>query len=277
MSPEADIVTKVTSTDGATVTIHTQGSGPGVVVLHGAGVTAKDYQRLANRWAPRLTVHRYNRRGCPDSAPVSGSETAQTDIDDLAAVVEATGVSQVFGHSGGGFVAMRAGLSLPLTRIAVYDPAIALAGVDFPRDFLEPFKAAVAQDDLALAFAVMGAAINRDSFAAKLPLAVQKFVVRGFLLTPPGRQMRELLPTIVPEISRILAAQGPPSDYSTVSAEVLLAYGERSSGYFGDTCRALATAVPHSRIQPVAKSAHNAANIAKPAFAEPFADFFAAA
>lgn len=277
MSQQASISRTVSSSDGATVAIRSQGSGPGVVVLHGAGVTAKDYQRLADRWSPRLTVHRYNRRGCPDSAPISGSETAQTDIDDLAAVLEATDSHQVFGHSGGAFVAMRAGLSLPLKRIAVYDPAIALTGVDFPRDFLDPFKAAVARDDLPLAFAVMGAAINRDSLASKLPLSVQKAIVRLFLHMPPGRQMKDLLPTIVPEISRILAAEGPASDYSSVDSEVVLAYGERSSGYFADICHALVGALPDAQVRPMPRFAHNAANIAKPSFADPFADFFAVA
>ena len=256
--------------------VRSQGSGPGVVILHGAGVSAKDYRRLAERWAPWLTVHRYNRRGYPDSAAISGDASIQTDLDDLAAVLAATGSRQVFGHSGGGFIAMRAGLSLPLDRIAVFDPAVALRGVDFPREFIEPFEAAVRRNDLPLAFALLGADVNRDSAAARLPLSVQKVIVSGFLRTPPGRQMRELLPTIVPELRRILAAEGPASDYATVSAESLLTFGTRSSGYFADTCRALAAAMPNARVEPVAKASHNAANIARPAFAEPFADFFAA-
>ena len=43
-------------------------------------------------------------------------------------MLEHTGARSVFGHSGGGFVALRAGLSLPLERIAVYDPGLAIDG-----------------------------------------------------------------------------------------------------------------------------------------------------
>lgn len=273
--PIETTLTQVTTAQGSRVVVHTQGEGPGVVILHGAGVTAKDYRRLAERWAPRLTVHRYSRRGCPESAPISGAETAATDLEDLAAVLDSTGARQVFGHSGGAFVATRASLSTPLDRIAVYDPAVALTGVDFPRDFLDPFEKAVARGDVPLALALMGADINRDTAAAKMPLSLQKLIVRGFLHTPPGKQMRDLLPTIVPEIRRILAAEGPASEYGSVGADVLLAYGERSSRYFGDICRSLDSALPSSQVLAMGKFSHNAANIARPAFAAPFADFLA--
>ena len=45
------------------------GSGPGVVVVHGGGVTASIYRRLAERLSSRLTVHLYNRRGRADAPP----------------------------------------------------------------------------------------------------------------------------------------------------------------------------------------------------------------
>src|SRR3982751_4224316 len=114
-------VDKVRSGDGASIPVQTTGTGPGIVILHGGGVATRDYQRLAAALADRFTVHLYNRRGRPDTAPLTGTETVETDLVDLGAVLEHTGARSVFGHSGGGFVALRAGLSLPLERIAVYD------------------------------------------------------------------------------------------------------------------------------------------------------------
>ena len=99
------------------------GDGPGVVILHGGGVAEREYHRLAQALSDRFSVHLYNRRGRSDSAPLDGTETVATDIGDLAAVLEHTGARSIFGHSGGGFVALQAGLRLPLERIAVYDPA----------------------------------------------------------------------------------------------------------------------------------------------------------
>ena len=258
---------------GARVNVHTIGSGPGLVVLHGAGVTVRDYRRLADRLATGFTVHLYNRRGRPDSAALTGDETAQTDLDDLAAVLAHTGARNLFGHSGGGFVALRAGLTLPLDRIATYDAGIALDGVDFPRGFIDPFDAAIAAGDLVEAF-VQAGQIHPDTAAAKMPHWLQTWGVRAFLHTPPGKQMVALLPTLSPEVRRILDHQGPASEYSTIDAEVLLAYGSRSSRYFKDICDTLATTVPHSRALEIPRSSHNTANTAPKRLTEPLLNFF---
>jgi pimeloyl-ACP methyl ester carboxylesterase len=258
---------------GARVTVHTVGAGPGLVVLHGAGVTVRDYRRLAERLATRLTVHLYNRRGRPDSAALTGDETADTDLDDLAAVLAHTGARRLFGHSGGGFVALRAALTLPLDRIATYDAGIALDGVDFPRGFIEPFDAAIAAGDRVEAF-VQAGQIHPDSAATKMPHWLQAWAVRAFLHTPPGKQMVDLLPTLSPEVRRILDHQVPASDYATIDAEVLLAYGSRSSQYFKDIGRTLATSLPHARALEIPRSSHNTANTAPKRLTDPLLHFF---
>ena len=263
----------IAGAEGAQVTVHSVGTGPGVVVLHGAGVTDRDYKRLADRLATRFTVHLFNRRGRYDSAALTGNETAQTDLDDLAAVLAHTGARNLFGHSGGGFVALRAGLSLPLDRIATYDAAVALDGVSFPRDFLDPFDEAVAAGDLVEAFVQVGK-IHPDTAAAKMPHRLQRLGVQGFLHTPPGRQMVELLPTLSPEVRRILDHQAPASTYSAIEADVLLTYGARSSGYFQDICRTLAAALPHARVLEIPRASHNTANIAPTRLTDPLIDFF---
>jgi pimeloyl-ACP methyl ester carboxylesterase len=262
------------SQDGSRIQVTSTGHGPGVVVLHGAGISVREYDRLAARWSGRLTVHLYNRRGRSGSAPLTGHETAATDLQDLAAVLEATGAQRVFGHSGGAFVAMQAGLHLPVTHIAVYDPAVAVAGCDFPRDFVRPFEQALARGDRARAVAIMSADINREDAASRLPFTMQVLLSRGFLKTPIGKRMADLLPTIGPELHRILDAEGPASQYSGITARVLLARGARSASYYGPMCDALAGAIPGATTLVIPHCSHNAANIATESFARPFAEFF---
>ena len=98
--------------------------------------------------------------------------------------------------------------------------------------------------------------------------------MRTFLRTPPGKQMVALLPTLSPEGRRILDQQGPASEYSTITAEVLLAYGSRSSRYFKDICHSLATTVPHSRALEIPHASHNTANTAPKRLTNPLLDFF---
>jgi pimeloyl-ACP methyl ester carboxylesterase len=267
-------VDEVTSADGSRIAVESVGTGPGIVVLHGAGISYREYRRLAKRLADRFTVHLYNRRGRPDSPRLTGTETVSTDVADLAAVLQGTGAVNVFGHSGGAFVAMQAGLALPLERIGVYDPAVAIAGCDFPRAFVDPFEDAVDDGDDARAIAIMGRDVNRDDLAAKLPFRLQMLIVRGYLHTPIGRRMGELLPTIGPEMRRILDNEGPASNYAAIDAQVLLASGARSAGYFHPICESLASAMPRATSIVIPRSSHNAANIAPERFVRPFAEFF---
>jgi pimeloyl-ACP methyl ester carboxylesterase len=266
-------VDPITARDGVTIQIHSVGSGPGVVVLHGAGVSVRDYRRLADRLAARFTVYLFNRRGGPDSAPLTGAETDQTDLDDLAAVLAHTGARNLFGHSGGGYVALRAGLSLPLDRIATYDAAIALDDVAFPRGFLDPFDAAVAAGDLTEAFVQMGR-IHPDTAAAKMPHWLQAAGVRAYLRTPWGKQMVQLLPTLSPAVHRILDHEAPVSDYAPIGAQVLLTYGSRSSQYFKDAATLLAEAMPRARSLEIPRASHNTANTAPTRLTDRLTDFF---
>lgn len=270
----------VTAPDGGSITVYSTGAGPGVVILHGGGISVREYGRLATRLADRCTVHLYNRRGRPDSPPIGDTDTVDTDLGDLAAVLRHTGADTIFGHSGGGFVALRAGLGLPgagdqevpLRRIAVYDPALCLAGRP-SFDFLTEYTDAVAAGDNARAMTVMGRGVYPDDAAAKLPFGVAMQVSRAFMLTPVGRRMVALLPTAPAEIRRIAEHDGPPSDYAGIGAQVLLVAGSRSPAYFTQNCEALAAAIPGGR-SLVVKGSHNAPNIASPAFVRPFADFF---
>ena len=208
--------------------VHSIGSGPGIVILHGGGVAERDYHRLAQALSDRFTVHLYNRRGRPDSRPLDGTETVATDIGDLAAVLEHTGARSIFGHSGGGFVALQAGLRLPLDRIAVYDPGLSILGrPSFA--FFDEFEKLVQAGDYARAMTVMARAVHPDDPAAKLPFGVALLITRAFLHTPIGRRLAELLPTAPPEIRRIHDHDGPATDYAGITADVLLAAGSRSS------------------------------------------------
>jgi pimeloyl-ACP methyl ester carboxylesterase len=267
-------VDRVTSADGASVVVRSIGQGPGVVILHGGGLAERDYHRLAATLADRFSVHLYNRRGRIDSRPLDGTETVQTDVDDLAAVLDGTGARSVFGHSGGAFVALQAGLSLPLDRIAVYDPGLSILGRP-SFEFFDAFDKAVQQGDYARAMTIMGRAVSPDDAAAKLPFSLALFFGRGFMRTPVGRRFAELMPTIPPEIKRIHDHDGPASDYAGITADVLLTAGSGSPRYFAENCRAVANAVPRGQAIVIPRASHNAANIARKGFVEPFANFFA--
>ncbi|MEV4508418.1 alpha/beta fold hydrolase [Dactylosporangium sp. NPDC049525] len=267
-------IDEITSGDGASIPVYSTGAGPGIVILHGGGVSHRDYQRLATALSDRFTVHLYNRRGRADTAPLTGTETVETDLADLGAVLEHTGARSLFGHSGGGFTALRAGLSLPVERIAVYDPALLVDGRP-SGNFLDEFERLVRAGDHARAMTVMARATYPDDIGAKVPFGVALGMTRLFLRTSVGRRFVEAMPTIPPEIRRIHDHGGPASDYAGITAEVLLTAGSGSPRYFMQNCQAIADVTPRGRAMLIPRSSHNAANVAREGFVKPFADFFA--
>jgi hypothetical protein len=205
-------------------------------------------------------------------------------------VLEHTGARSVFGHSGGGFVPLQAGLILPLERVAVCDRGLSILGrPSFA--FIEPFEEAVRTGDDARAATVMSRAVYPDDPAAKLPFGMALLITRLFLQTPIGHRLADLLPTVQPEIRRIRAHDGPATDYAGITAEVLLTAGPRSPKYssscrsgwwppstppwsFAQNCQAVADAIPGGRALVIPRSSRNTANIAQKGFVGLFAAFF---
>ncbi|MEU4420897.1 alpha/beta hydrolase [Actinoplanes sp. NPDC024001] len=269
-------VQRVPAADGAEIVLHSLGTGPGIIVVHGGGVTFGIYRRLAVRLADRFTVHLYNRRGRGDAAARAEPYDGEQDLDDLAALLAYTGAGNVVGHSGGGFIALRAAARrLPITRLALYDPAVAVNGLT-PAAWLPAARQAADAGDLPRAMALTTAGINTHSAASRLPLTLQIGVIKLFLRTPIGRMMGELLPTTLDEAALIHDHDGPPEQWSGVEAEVLLACGAAGPPYYRPSIEALAAVMPHARTLVVPRAGHDALARAPQHLVDALADFFAA-
>ncbi|MEH0108185.1 alpha/beta fold hydrolase [Tersicoccus sp. MR15.9] len=269
----------VTALDGGTLVVHTTGdrrdAGPGIVLVHGGGVTIDVYGRLAVRLAAaELTVHRYNRRGRGDAPPRPEPYTVEAEVDDLAAVLAATGSRRVLGHSSGGFIALTAALRLPIDRLALYDAAVSVDG-SFPLAWLDTAREAARSGALARSLAITSGGINTHSSAARLPLGVRTALCRAFLRTSIGRTMGELLPSTLDESEQVRRADGPADRWSGVTADVLLAYGTAGPPYYRTTNEALARALPHARVLSIDRSGHDGINRAPDRVVAPLAAFLA--
>ena len=266
---------KAIAPDGADITVESTGSGPGVVVVHGGAVSAKDYRRFARALADRFTVHLFNRRGRPGAAdlPPSGY-TVQVDIDDIGAVLDHTGATRLFGHSVGGFIALRAALALPVERLALYDPAVLVDGL-FPIDYLDDFEKAVRAQDYPRAIAIVGRGLRSAGRLSDLPIGVQIVLGKLFLRTPIGRDWLQTIHTVPAEAREAANHGGSAASYAAITAEVMLASGSRSPGYYAPTNERLAAAIPKARATIIRKAGHDGPNIARPTFVKHIADFLA--
>lgn len=117
------VLSYVTSSDGVKIACETSGSGPPLVLLHGAGSARWSFDGLRPLMEDRFTVVAADRRGRGDSGDAATYEL-QRDLADLGVVLTRTGSGAiVFGHSYGGMIAAALAPSLDGMRaLALYEP-----------------------------------------------------------------------------------------------------------------------------------------------------------
>ncbi|HEY9350387.1 MAG TPA: alpha/beta hydrolase, partial [Acidothermales bacterium] len=120
-----DTLTSVTSSDGTAIGYRRLGDGPGVVLVHGAMSSSYNHIELAGALADSFTVYVPDRRGRGLSGPYRHDHGLRSEVDDLAAVLKATGARSVFGCSSGAIVALEAALTVPtIRRVAIFEPPL---------------------------------------------------------------------------------------------------------------------------------------------------------
>ncbi len=139
----------VDSKDGTRIAYARSGSGPPLILVHGAGA---DH----TRWAPVLpgleqffTVYALDRRGRGQSGD-SDPYSVQREFEDLVAVSEAAGEAvNLLGHSYGGLCALGAALQTTrLRRLILYEPPIPVNGARRPPpESLARLQALIARGD----------------------------------------------------------------------------------------------------------------------------------
>ncbi len=181
--------------DGGTLELYTTGAelasaGSGVVVVQASMVTAADYTRFAQKLSASLgrPVHTFNRRGRGESSPQPEDYTLDVDIRDLDTVMKHTASTDVFGHSFGGAVALHAARTLPVERLAVYDPAVSV-NHSVKADWISEYERATAagDDDRALAVLVRGLETG-GALSSRMPLSMLTLANKLIAGTPIGKQ-----------------------------------------------------------------------------------------
>jgi pimeloyl-ACP methyl ester carboxylesterase len=110
------------SPDGTPIGYLKLGSGPAVVIVHGALCTHEEWMAVARELADRFTCYVMDRRGrgLSGDAPDYSVERELADID---AVLTAAGQGAcLVGHSYGAFCSLLAALRTPVPRLVIYEP-----------------------------------------------------------------------------------------------------------------------------------------------------------
>jgi pimeloyl-ACP methyl ester carboxylesterase len=179
----------------------------------------------------------------------------RTEDEDLEALASATGARYAFGAADGGLFALHASIRLrQLEKLALYEPVL-FVGQEGQTEFvgvIERYNQRIAAGDLV--GAMMG--LTKDANVSRLVGAIPDGVLRPlfrFLLWLDGKMvkgddvsLRQLLPTLGPELAEIRATEGTLHDYKKVTARVLLMQGGLAQPLISGTLDALLRVLPHS-------------------------------
>ena len=255
------------SADGTTIGYYHLGQGPPVVLLHGAGQSSDSFRTLASELSDSFAVFVPDRRGRGRSGPYGEFHGLRSEIEDLSAVLDASGAHDVFGLSAGAVIAIETALVRPdITKLALYEPPLSFDGVvhgqwlpRYERDMAEGRPGA------ALATVLKGTAdrgplrlVPGFLLGAFMDFAIKRTAGRP---APPGSlSPRELIPTVGYDGQTVRDAAGPIERFSELSCDVLLLGGSRSARNLRASLDGLSNVLPHAREVVLRGVGHTAAD-----------------
>ncbi len=138
------MIREVTTPDEVRLSCEVSGSGPPLVMVHGAGAARWGFDLLRPHLESRFTVVVPDRRGRGRSSD-AGGYSLELELEDMGAVLREFGPRPLlFGHSFGGLIAAAAATrSDGLDRLALYEPPMGgVLGTPAWTDRLEALVAA---------------------------------------------------------------------------------------------------------------------------------------
>ncbi|HEX2621176.1 MAG TPA: alpha/beta hydrolase, partial [Phototrophicaceae bacterium] len=240
---QADFTTHfLTSKDGTRLGYRQIGHGLGLVIVHGSMSTGYFHTQLARLLADTFTVYLPDRRGFGLSAADSGGFGADYSIDknveDLDALLTATGAHNLCGISVGGIISLRAALSLPaIQKLAVYEPPL-FTDNTIPKAVMARFDNELAQGKVAAALttATKGVPLMPDMFT-RIPRWLMEFMTSRLMAQEdklPASDyvtFRQIAPTLHYDGQVIIEMSGKQPSFSTITVPVFLLGGSRSSTF----------------------------------------------
>ncbi|MEV6242085.1 alpha/beta fold hydrolase [Lentzea sp. NPDC051838] len=247
------MVTRAASRDGTPIGYRTTGTGPGLVVIHGAMESAKDYEKLAQALADEFTVHAFDRRGRGRSGPHTAEHNLGTEVEDVEAVVAATGSQRLFGVGSGGLIALESARVLPsVTHVAAYQPS---AHLPHRKPVFERFEAEVADGRRADALVTLLKGAGVGPLWLRLQPRPLLTVLLRYLVQEDAQNQTGLLSTVPHDFRVAGEVHANLERFNTLKATVALMGGSKAPRFLKDAMATVGTFIPH--VTELRGAAHN--------------------
>jgi len=244
---------QVRSADGTAIGYYQVGQGPPLILVHGAGQSSANLSTLAGLLSDRFTVFVPDRRGRGRSGPYGDFRGLGSEIEDLSALLEASGAHDVFGLSAGAVIAIETARVRPaISRLALYEPPLSFDGVVHGQ-WLPRYERELAagRPGAALSWVLKGTAdrgpirlVPRPALGALLDLAIRRTASRRAQSAAPSPA--DLIPTVSYDAQTVREAAGPLQRFSELSCDILLLGGSRSARNLAASLDGLSEVLPHA-------------------------------
>ncbi len=245
------VLGSVTSRDGTTIGYRRFGRGPGLVLLHGSMSSGAHHVELARLLAAAFTVMVPDRRGRGLSGPYRTGDELQQELEDVAALLGATGATNLWGLSSGACIALHAARTIPaIAKVGIFEPPL-LPDRAAAAALLATFDDEMARGRVgeAMVTAMRGAEMGPGWFRA-MPkaltarLAMVAMAQEAKKPVGPYPSMRELASTLHSDFAIVTESSGRLHDFRSIRADILLMGGSRSPAFLKRALADLASALP---------------------------------
>jgi pimeloyl-ACP methyl ester carboxylesterase len=238
----------VTSRDGTTIAFDRLGSGPPVVLVCGGSVDRTADAAIAEKLASDFTVFNYDRRGRGDSGDTP-PYAIEREVEDIDAVIGAAGGSAfLWGSSSGAVLALIAAESVPVWKLALWEPPFVPEGV--PR----PPEDQVSQYETMIAEGRRGDAV--EYFMTKV-IGMPPEVVAGARSQPWWAATEARAHTLAYD-ARIMGDYSIPNDLAaSVKVPTMVIAGGADFPWMRQTAETLAAALPDGQVRILEGQGHD--------------------
>ena len=233
----------VTSLDGTEIGYLQQGSGPGILLIQGAGGTVSNYSELATALSTDSTVYTVERRGRGRSPKAyTPDHTIERDVEDIQAVMTATGSTRIFGLSSGAIITLEVARRIPeITHAIAYEPPFYEPGKSMD-GVAQLNKDIEAQDYASAALTIMDTSEMKPLLFQYLPTFVSRALlgtvmrVNNYLGTS-GTTFQDLVAASRYDFNVVSAMQDKVDELASMRCSVMVLHGDKSQAFFAPAAK----------------------------------------
>lgn len=253
---------RAVSADGTAIACRRSGSGPSLVLVHGGGLDARQWDRVVPLLERDFTAYTLDRRGRGASGPIRAEHSVAREAEDIAAAVRLVPAPvHLLGHSSGARYAMEAALLLgglgpgTLGSLVLYEPSLLGRVTPAALAKLPALEKAGDRDGVLRLWQVDVIGNTPEGFAALRAGPAWPFMLDNAL-------------TLGPELRALAAYEPRPERFAGLRLPTLLLLGGASDAAMRATVEEVHTAMPRSELVTLAGQRHAAMYGAPELFAD---------